>query len=197
MELVGETYIGIGVINYNQNPKTYIEFPYTFNKVINDTYKQTLDRFETSFTSTYDAYGTLILEFGTYHNVVRQKITESGVTDYIWFNVSAFFPIIRTALADGMMGVMKHTGTLAGCQFDTIQPFTVFPNPTSDAFQVELKDFEGAEIAVCDAIGKLVATQKASDSMPKIDISSCASGIYMVKVMSKDGHQSVHKIAKK
>ncbi len=195
MELLGESYIGIGVINYNSNPKTYLEFPYTYNKVINDTYKAALDD-EVAFTTTYDAYGTLVLPFGTYNNVVRQKIVENGQTDYVWFNVSPFFPIVHTALADGAVGVMKST-LLSTDAFLEKQAFTLFPNPTSGSFKIDIKNFEGAEINVYNVLGKMVASQKTSEPLTQIDINDCSAGIYFVKVATKDLQASVQKIVKK
>lgn len=194
MELLGEVYVGIGVINYNNNPKTYVEFPYTYNRVINDTYKASTEA-EVSFVSTYDAYGTLVMPFGTYTNVVRQKIVENGQTNYIWFNASPFFPIIQTSMADGVMGISKTTALGTG-QFAQQATFAVFPNPTSGAFQVDMKHFEGADIAVYDMLGKLVASEKASGSLTPIDLGSCNAGVYFVKV-TKDGQASVEKIVKK
>lgn len=194
MELLGEVYVGIGVINYNNNPKTYVEFPYTYNRVINDTYKASIEP-EVSFTTTYDAYGTLIMPFGTYTNVVRQKIIENGQTDYIWFNANPFFPIIQTSMADGVMGISKTTA-LATDQFQQQAAFTVFPNPTSGAFQVDMKSFEGAEIAVYDVLGKLVASGKASGSLTPIDLGHCGAGVYFVQV-TKGNQETVEKIVKK
>lgn len=110
LELVGEDFAGIGVIAYS-NPKTLIEFPYTFGQTINDTYQmadQTI-----SFTSTYDAYGALLLPFGKYTNVIRQKIVENGQTNYIWFNADPFFPILQTALQDNTIGIVKDTAALS------------------------------------------------------------------------------------
>jgi hypothetical protein len=195
MELLGELYVGIGVINYNANPKTYLEFPYTYNKVINDTYKASFDDLDTAFTTTYDAYGTLILPFGTFNNVVRQKIVENGQTDYIWFHVNPFFPIMQTALADGAIGILK-TAVLATDSFHQDQTFSVFPNPNPGAFQINLNNGNQAEISVYDVVGKLVASQKASGQSTTVDIVNCSAGIYFLKVTANN-QAAVQKIIKK
>lgn len=196
MELLGELYVGIGTVNYNANPKTYLEFPYTYNKVITDTYKAALDDDATSFTTTYDAYGTLILPFGTYQNVIRQKIVENGQTDYIWFHVSPFFPIIQTALADGAMGILKTPSVLATAHFDQSSAFTVSPNPSSGIFNITLTNVREAQIDVYDLVGKLIVSQKSSDVSTAIDLQNCNAGIYLVKVTAND-QTSVQKIIKK
>jgi hypothetical protein len=196
MELLGETYVGIGVINYNSNPKTYVEFPYTYNKVVSDTYKAGPDDETISFTTTYDAYGTLVLPFGTYHNVVRQKIVENGQTDYVWFNVNPFFPIIRTSFVDGAMGILKNDAALASDPFDGNRTFGVFPNPASGIFQINLDNGNQAQIDVYDVVGKLVASQKASGQSTTVDIQNCSAGIYFVKVTANN-QAAVQKIIKK
>jgi len=196
MELLGELYVGIGTINYNANPKTYLEFPYTYNKVINDTYKAALDDETIAFTTTYDAYGTLILPFGAYHNVVRQKMVENGQTDYIWFHVNPFFPIMQTALADGAIGILKTPSVLATADFEKIPAFTVSPNPSDGIFNISLNRSNNVEINIYDLVGKLIVSQKVSETSTAIDLQNCNAGIYLVKVTAND-HTSVQKIVKK
>lgn len=106
IELVGEDFTGIGTVPY-PDPKTLVEFPYAFGQIIRDSY--TIGDKTVSFISTYDAYGALLLPFGKYPNVIRQKIVENGQTNYIWFNVNPFFPILQTALEDGTIGIIKNT----------------------------------------------------------------------------------------
>ncbi|MFT3796066.1 T9SS type A sorting domain-containing protein [Flavobacterium sp.] len=196
MELIGEGFSWLGTINYSGNPKTYIEFPYYYNRITNDSYRGNFDDAATVFTSVYDAYGKLILPFGTYDNVIRQKITENGQTDYIWFNVDPFFPIIQTALANNTMGIMKNAGALSASSFEK-SLFSISPNPTHGEFAVNLPQFPGAKIDVYDANGKWVATHKVTEQSTKIDIDDCSSGVYLVKVTTKDGQSSTQKIVKK
>lgn len=197
MELIGEGFSWLGTINYNGNPKTYIEFPYYYNRITSDSYQGNFDEAATVFTSVYDAYGKLIMPFGTYDNVIRQKITENGQTNYIWFNVNPFFPIIQTSLSNNTIGVMKNTEALSSESFEKNKLFSITPNPSNGTFAVNLSQFSEAEINVYDAAGKWVATHKASAPSTPIDIADCSSGVYLVKVTTKDGQSASQKIVKK
>ncbi len=191
MELLGDAFTGIGIFSFGINPKTYIEFPYTFNTVFSDTY--TPDNIP--FTATYDGYGTLILPFGTYHNVVRQKIEEMEQTNYIWFHANPFFPIAQTIA--GGIGVMRNTAVLANKQFESHAAFEMYPNPTSDHFTVRMENFNDAAIDLYDVSGKRIASQKISKSSATLDLRDCSAGIYFVKVTAGNGQTSVQKIIKR
>lgn len=187
MELLGDAYTGIGIFSFGANAKTYIEFPYTYNRVISDTYTQD----NISFTATYDGYGTLVLPFGTYQNVVRQKIEEMGQTNYIWFHADPFFPIAQTT--EGGIGVMRNAAVLANDRF-ALDGFEMYPNPTSDYLNIRMKS--PGSIDIYDVSGKLVISQNSARTDASVDLRPCATGIYFVKI-SANNQTSVQKIIKK
>ncbi len=181
LELIGEVYPGIIALNYLQNPKTVVAFPYTFNTVISDTYQSNFDDHPIAFTATYDAYGTLIMPFGSYQ-AIRQTIIQDGQTDYIWYNADPFFPIIQTAMANGSMGIMKNTDILTRTTFgDNLQP-ALWPNPTRDQFELRLFGTADATVDVFDLAGKCVLRQRATGTRPIISLAHCDAGMYLVRV---------------
>lgn len=187
MELLGEAFTGLGIFSYDPNPRTYIEFPYTYNKVINDTYHAD----NIAFTTTYDGYGSLTVPFGTYHNVIRQKIEEEGTTHYIWFNVSPFFPIAQTT--EGGIGLMRNAAILSANQFTPAAAISVWPNPSRDIFRIEgISTLDGCSVS--NLRGQTV-WQNASGNNTVIDLSHCAPGIYMLQIV-QNGNTSIHKILK-
>lgn len=189
MELLGDAYTGIGIFSFGPNAKTYIEFPYTYSRVTSDTYTQD----NIPFTATYDGYGKLILPFGTYQNVIRQKIEEMEQTHYIWFHADPFFPIAQTT--EGGIGVMKNTAVLANDQFTGAFTFEMYPNPASDYLRVQMKN-PGATIEIYDLLGKIMVSQKTTGSDAVLDLRYCAAGVYFVKVSAQD-QNSIRKIIKK
>jgi hypothetical protein len=68
---------------------------------------------------------------------------------------------------------------------------SIFPSPTTGILNVQMSDAEGVTIAILSLDGKLVATKPATSLTTVIDVTSVASGIYLVQV-TKDG-QSIYK----
>jgi hypothetical protein len=172
--------------DYRQNPRTFAEFPLAYNTVYTDTYKAANSQAEVSFTATYDAYGTLTLPTGTFHNVIRQKIVQDGQTDYIWFNVSPFYPLLQTVLAQNSLGVIKNT-TLSIDDNLPGRKFLVYPNPTGGEITIRPEAaFEGSvEITVFDAMGNRIISRKhepANASSIGIDLQSHSAGMYFVRI---------------
>lgn len=187
-------------ISYGENPRTYLEFPLEYNDSFTDTYKASGSP-EMSFTSTYDSYGTLIMPFGTIENVIRQKVVEAGLTNYIWYNSETLYPIIQTALEDNSMGIIKASALGTGTH-DTKQ-FSVYPNPTSGLINVALpQGFEGnLSVGVYDMVGKCFSTKDNVAALDGnnlgIDLSNCRPGIYMVKISGNGNQLVTRKIIKK
>ncbi|SCX91756.1 T9SS type A sorting domain-containing protein [Flavobacterium caeni] len=187
MELLGDAFTGIGIFSFDPNPRTYITFPYTYNTVINDTYHAD----NIAFTATYDGYGSLTVPFGTYHNVIRQKIEELGTTNYVWFNANPFFPIAQTT--EGGIGLMRATN-LSAQQFTPSQTISVWPNPSRDVFWLEGVPSQ-SDILVCDLKGQVVLQAQTQTTSASVDLSGFASGVYVLKIDAL-GQQTIKKIVK-
>ncbi len=74
---------------------------------------------------------------------------------------------------------------------------SIYPNPANDILHVNLSNgfSENTVIELYDAIGKLVMSEKAIDSMSTLSISHLAKGIYSIRVLV-DSHQVVKRIIK-
>lgn len=187
-EIYSLGYDGFMGENYQQNPRTYLTFPYTYNTVFTDTFKESSRPSSSTITATYDAYGTLIMPFGTFTNVVRQKSVIDGVTNYSWFNVSPFYPILQTALEDGVIAYMINN-TVLGIDTPAQRPLTMFPNPVADVLHVALpEDFRGtAQLMVADLSGKVLLVRQLDSDEAAVDLVTFAPGVYVVKVISEGG----------
>lgn len=191
--------------NYTPNPRTFAVFPYTFGTVYNDTYRSTADPVETSVVATYDAYGTIILPIGTYTNVIRQKVVKDGtVTNYNWFNVQPFYPILQTVLEQNSLGIVKNTSVLANENFAATSKFNLFPNPTQGKLTLlpnRNTNCHIVDIELFDYLGKSVLTRKAypiDENGLTLDLEFLESGMYMLKTTDLDNNAStVQKVIKK
>jgi hypothetical protein len=188
-EIVSMAYNASSGDNYMPNPRTFAVFPYTYNTVYTDTYKSTTDAIGTSFTATYDAYGTLVLPTGTYNNVIRQKIVKNGQTDYVWFNVSPFYPLLQTVLAENSLGIVKSTMVLGVHENDFEHSFSVSPNPSEGIFQLTTTEaIHVGEINIYDMLGNRVKSLAAAQNSNtiSIDLQDCTTGIYFIAISDKN-----------
>ena len=174
--------------NFSPNPKTYVTFPYTFGTVFTDSYQSTTETSATTFTATYDAYGTLIMPFDTFTNVVRQKVVINGQTDYNWFNVSPFYPILQTVFAENTLGIIQDHTNLAVDEYANSARFTVYPNPVHDQLNIRRSGAGNMEIAVSDISGKTVLKQFVGNgSQVSVDLTSLTAGIYFISAKDSKG----------
>jgi len=202
-EILGLAITATSGDNYTPNPRTFATFPYTFGTVYNDTYRTTTEGTDTSVVVTYDAYGTIILPLGTYNNVIRQKVVKNGtVTNYNWFNVSPFYPILQTVLEQNSIGIVKNT-TLATHGFETEKMFAVYPNPTDGKITLTPTNFNShiADIELFDYLGKRIFSRKENlteSNGLELDLASLEAGIYLLKMTNPDSNAStVQKIVRR
>lgn len=195
IELHAEIFPGIFAANYTPNPKTIIEFPYTFNRTYTDTYK-IVGEPEVAFTATYDAYGTLILPFGTFHNVIRQKIVTNGQADYIWYNIEPFYPLLQTSLENNLLGLMQNS-TLGQAEFQDTA-LSVYPNPAQDVVNIHFEDpqIQKLMLEVYDLTGKMILAKTANANTAIVPTAGFASGFYLLKVTDQNGRTYSQKFSK-
>ncbi len=195
-EIIGLAITATSGDNYTPNPRTFATFPYTFGTVFNDTYRTVEETADTSVQITYDAYGTLILPTGTYQNVIRQKVVKNGTsTDYVWFNVQPFYPLVQTVLEENSLGIVKAIN-LGTEERDLGKKFAVYPNPTQDVLRIEPVGamHSDAEIELFDLLGKrLIHAQTATsgNDATELNLAALNAGIYILKMTDK-ATKSVH-----
>lgn len=195
---IAMVYPSIIVFNFS-NPKTIIEFPYTFGHTFTDTYQITGQGPAASFTAEYDAYGTLILPFGTYQNVVRQKTVEGSRTEYIWYNTNPFFALLQGSSSDSLLGLAKST-TLGVQDVQNDLLFSVYPNPVEDVLRVTIPDHTKGNLKfqVYDLSGKCVLDQTVSASAEVLlPVKNLQSGVYLLRVTDQENQSQSIRIIKK
>ncbi len=68
--------------------------------------------------------------------------------------------------------------------------FSVYPNPASNIFHVDLRGAEKAELQVLSLSGSLIKSVSLEKSRSVVDISNLSNGIYMISIMLEDGKLS-------
>jgi hypothetical protein len=70
----------------------------------------------------------------------------------------------------------------------------VYPNPSDGIFNIEGQNIR--KIEVFNAFGQPVCSKKTENGFVKIDLTDCAAGIYLIRIVTDDGiwnHQIVRK----
>lgn len=100
--------------------------------------------------------------------------------------------------ADGIVGSLDnpfvlHFGTLE-IDENNFENVKVYPNPSDGIFNIEGQNIR--KIEVFNAFGQPVCSKKTENGFVKIDLTDCAAGIYLIRIVTDDGiwnHQIVRK----
>ncbi|WP_091140655.1 T9SS type A sorting domain-containing protein [Flavobacterium caeni] len=185
LEWIGQSFDGVGTVACTANPKTVLTFPYAYQTQITDDFQIDGTQQATNFSSVYDAYGTLIMPYGTHRNVIRQRIVVDGQADYIWFNAHPFYPILQTDMSRGTLGVMMLAEASAG--FEPNRSFQVTEQACLGRYDI-VTGHAMADIKVYDLDGKTVAATQANNGVATIDLQHGPCGIYIATIKTADGY---------
>lgn len=198
-EELGLVYVNITTVNMSTDPRTYLEFPYTYNKTITDTYRVN-GGISNSFTSTYDSYGTLKLPFGTFHNIIRQKNVEGTSVNYTYFNVNPVYAICTISENESSITMAKLIGDLGIKDNPSKAFFSVSPNPTSGLIQLwfDTPINNPITLSVYDFMGKMVFNKNENlETTTQLDLQNLEPGIYFIKATTENQETATIKIIKK
>ena len=99
---------------------------------------------------------------------------------------------------EGIEGTLDHPVVLRFGATDVNENASVnvrvYPNPSEGVFNIEGSNIKKVE--VFNALGQPVCTMEAASSLMKLDLSSHASGIYLIRVVTVDGVMS-HQVMKR
>lgn len=181
--------------NYESDPLVLLQFPFTYNSEINDTFESNGLGQGTVYTRTYDAYGTVVTPFGQFENVIRLKIVSGSGTRYTWFSSNPYFPIVLGNMDNGTVNFYQELS------LNTTQPhkaaFSMYPNPCNNHLTIDNQQYLQGNVTVYDSKGNVVVADKSLQSSTQISLEHCSSGVYFVELTNKDGQVlQVEKIIK-
>ncbi|MBP7809000.1 MAG: T9SS type A sorting domain-containing protein [Bacteroidia bacterium] len=194
---LGNDITATGGSTYTPDPKRHMTFPLTYGASYTDSY-QCISCSPSSFTLTYDAYGTLIVNGKTYSNVAR--VTKMFGTPY--YNYYSTNPILSIFAYDSSptsspTSFLLESSILSGISENyVVKHMTVYPNPASGSITLQNDNFVKVSFALYNILGKEVkASQELSQGeITKIDISNYSSGLYFIKYHDEFGNDSYTKL---
>jgi len=210
-----------GVVITYSDPIDYLHFPFTYN----DSYT---DNFDGNFVSqgiqfyrsgsvnvSADAYGTLILPYGTINDVIRVKVEETysdeytylGSTDFIYYSTVIYIwfkPGLQTYLfnlstissgtTNSEYGSYTDINTVGVENIDVLSgSFNMYPNPANNETNLifNLKQESEVSIEIFDLVGQRVLqpTQNsfaAGNHTIPLNTAELNTGAYIVALRSGD-----------
>ncbi len=175
------------------NYETELPFPFLFQQIDTDYFQKSSGSLN-SVILTYDAYGTLILPWGTYNNVVRVN-RYWGVNDYgyEWWSTNPLLNILsydNQSLQFTAAGNAITTGVNQLASTNNL--ITVFPNPTSDFLYFNAPN--NCVVKIYDMLGRTLMDKTLSEN--KLDVSELHHGVYFFKIFQNEKILSTSKINK-
>jgi hypothetical protein len=171
-------------IDYTPNPKTLIQFPATYNSTFVDSYQAAGPPTATTYTVTYDGYGTLVMPFGSYSNTIRQKtVLDDGTIDYTWWNANPLYIIMQTDFTDNNIYIYQNTTTtnVANNVADAAS-VTISPNPITTKATISFtNEQKNTSVKVTDSTGKEIRTAVFSGKQYVFEKGNLATGIYYLQ----------------
>lgn len=104
-----------------------------------------------------------------------------------------YFGVTRDAITPDI-GASEFLGTLGNGTFNFSSKLSVYPNPSSDVFSINI-DARG-EIVVYDLIGKIIKSENIDSGITKLDLSNYPNGIYLMKMTNENNESRTIKLIK-
>jgi hypothetical protein len=198
------------------DPRRGLKFPFAFNDTWSDAFAGdwvtigSTGTISGSITGTADGYGTLILPYGTFTNILRvhtHTVTTQiivtpppGATNvvnedsYLFFKPGVAMELLNIAHADNTSSSTFLTESTVGVQEALMQDIgiEVMPNPATDAISVTYGAVGVVKLAVYDALGRAMLERNLGRVPPGIhreqmDVSMLAQGQYVLSITTADG----------
>lgn len=169
--------------DYSQNPKTVMEFPFSYQLQFSDTYRGYGDTTKT-VTVLYDGFGTLRMPNGDYTNVARISETYATGVDYVWYTEDPLLPVLRYNHTGGLFTQIVIPPSSVN-NVSSEKGFSIYPNPVSSVatFAISLTGSSYAQLRIYDITGRLVAEERLTQSQNSVNMASLPPGIYVCKLV--------------
>lgn len=158
-----------------------MKYPLNYSDSFEGT-SQVTDGSPIDYTSTYDAYGTLIINEHTYNNVVRVSSTTGEI---LWIMTSpVIYPLIF--MSNGNYGYNEPTVYTGIENLKNKAQITAYPNPASDIVILNINNTNHGALTlnVYNVFGALVKTESITQNQQQINVSGLNDGVYMLEIKS-------------
>lgn len=195
---IADNITATGGTTYTPNPKRHLVFPFNYGNSYSDTY-QCVSCSPGSFTVTYDAYGTLIINGKTYTNVARVA-NLFGFNYYNYYSTNPVYSIFAydsSPTSGPTSNYFEVTGAGVGINENyVVNHMSVYPNPANDLVTIQNNNFMQVDFEIYDLLGKNIRTKEHLNQgeIAKVDIANYPTGMYLLKYSDEFGNISFTKL---
>lgn len=179
--------------NKNYEPRTFFKTPMTLGDSVSYNVYTSVKQ-----TATYDAYGTLKTPFGTFNDVIRMKVTETGnpETFYIFYQCSPTYKklahYIYTGTTTKTVYFYQFTSGPSNVSAVNNEQITVYPNPVKAGNEIVVNNLTPeSKIELLNMMGETISTTTGAN--PVFATEALPAGMYLVRVVTEN-KTSVSKI---
>jgi hypothetical protein len=170
-----------GGMNFTPNPKTLAIFPFNYNESFTDTW-QTTTGTSGSCSGIYDAYGTLITPFGTYHDVVRVTYSENDLYIKTFFLSSDPVYSILSINLDLNATIITVDNNVAVDGLELDNAISIYPNPCDGIIFMTIPNaLTKTDLVIVNMLGEIVYNAEINDVPTGIDLSNKSKGVYVAR----------------
>lgn len=171
-----------GMNDYSANPKTVMQFPFSYGLEFTDTCMGTGDTGAHTVVVKYDGYGILLMPDATHRNVARASETYATGTDYTWYMEDPLIPVLHYDHTNSLFTyIMAWPASTANIMDDVSNE--IYPNPVTDQAFFNINTQNGpAELHIYDGTGKQIKTQELTSSRSSINMHQYPAGMYFYTI---------------
>ena len=167
------------------DPLLFAVRPLIYGTVVTDTFTITGSPALGIVTINPDAYGTLILPYGTLINILRVKITEVHpwftVTTYVWFDGTITSALLKIEENSEVEYLLNETLGIA--ENEKQKNFSFYPNPATKQILFESEDT--GELSIANNLGQVTFQTFIKDKQTVISTDNLNAGIYHITFCAK------------
>lgn len=194
---LGNNITAVGGQTYTPDPKRHLIFPFNYGNSYSDTY-QCISCSPGTFTVTYDAYGTLMINGKTYNNVAR-VVNMFGSPYYNFYSTNPLVSIFSydSSPSTTTSSYVEIPSLAASIKENyVVNHMNIFPNPAHDAITIQNNNFMKVEFEIYDLLGNIVKSNQllVQGEATKVDLSSYTTGMYLIKYTDEFNNITFSKI---
>lgn len=133
------------------------------------------------YTRMYNAYGTLLINGKTYHNVI--KVTKIPGHSLFFLTSPVWFPIIIEVTDNTFLYNEPLTYTALNENVAGEKDVILSPNPATEYLKVQcFKQLKSTEMLIVNSQGAIVMSACITEVETKVDVSNLPTGIYYLRL---------------
>jgi hypothetical protein len=170
--------------DYTPNPLTTLAFPFSFGETVTDTYQKVGGNID-NVVLTYDGYGTLMMPYGTYTDVVRVRLAYPGGSDYVWYSSNPLTPLLAFGYGNNLFTAFAAPVSSVGSQAKESADRSVISEPVSGAVTISISGADlgrGTTFLLCNVAGETVRRLRLESTRTSIDLDDLAPGVYVYRL---------------